>query len=159
MISQGLSMNPNDSGYEHPPPAEGGLFPDIGSFTSLITSSGDGPLSYGFSGVMAQHNQDQAQQNQWHQIAAGAGPGDEMKMQEIGGGGGGFLDQSVLVDLSTPTSQGNRPGGGGGFGPLDWQPGADQGLFDLPNAVDHAYWSQSQWSTDGDQDPPGLYLP
>ncbi|KAL3748659.1 hypothetical protein ACJRO7_009833 [Eucalyptus globulus] len=167
MMSQGMNANPSDAGYEHPGSAEGGLglFSDIGSFTSLITSSSDGPLSYGFSAVMAQQNQDhQAQQNQWHQIAAG--PGDEMKMPELGGGGGGggFLDQNVLVDLPTSTTQGNRPGGGGGgggggFGALDWQPGADQGLFDLPNAVDHAYWSQSQWSTDGDQDPTGLYLP
>ncbi|XP_056175368.1 dof zinc finger protein DOF5.4 [Syzygium oleosum] len=167
MISQSMNINASDSGgYEHPA-VEGGLFSDIGSFTSLITSSSDGPLPYGFSAVMTQHGQDQAQPNQWHHMAAGAdaGAADEMKMQQEMGGGG-FIDQSVLVDLPTSTSQGNRSsggggggGGGGGFGPLDWQPSADQGLFDLPSAVDHAYWSQSQWSTDGDQDPPGLYLP
>ncbi|XP_030537021.2 dof zinc finger protein DOF5.4 [Rhodamnia argentea] len=164
MISQSMNADPSDSGYQHPA-AEVGLFTDMGSFTSLITSSGDGPLPYGFSVVMTQQNQDQAQQNQWHRIAAGAsagaGAGDEMKMQEMGGAGG-FIDQNVLLDLPTSTSQGNRPGssgGGGGFGPLDWQPSGDQGLFDLPSAVDHAYWSQSHWSTDGDQDPPGLYLP
>ncbi|XP_020227888.1 dof zinc finger protein DOF5.4 [Cajanus cajan] len=32
------------------------------------------------------------------------------------------------------------------FGPLDWHATADQGLFDLPNAVDHAYWTHSHWS-------------
>lgn len=153
MIAQSMNVNPSDSGYEHPA-SECGLFSDIGSFTSLITSSGDGPLPYAFSAVMTQQNQDQ---NQWHRIGAGAGAGDEMKMKEMSGGG--FIDQNVLLDLPTSTSQGNRPSGGGGFGTLDWQPSADQGLFDLPSAVDHAYWSHSQWSTDGDQDPPGLYLP
>ncbi|CAN1151666.1 Dof zinc finger protein DOF5.4 [Linum perenne] len=56
-----------------------------------------------------------------------------------------------------------RSKGGGGFGPLDWEDptagGSGGALFDLPNTVDQAYWSQSQWTTN-DQDPSsGLYLP
>ncbi|XP_010522411.1 PREDICTED: dof zinc finger protein DOF5.4 [Tarenaya hassleriana] len=45
-----------------------------------------------------------------------------------------------------------------GFGPLDWGgEEGDQSLFDLTSTVDHAYWNQSQWTTD--QDHTGLYLP
>ncbi|GLT44098.1 hypothetical protein SLA2020_180140 [Shorea laevis] len=65
---------------------------------------------------------------------------------------GGLLDQTVQVELSALQSRSN----GGGFGPLDWPGNGDQGLFDLPNTVDHTYWSQSQWT---DQDHPSLYLP
>ncbi|CAH8389618.1 unnamed protein product [Eruca vesicaria subsp. sativa] len=47
-----------------------------------------------------------------------------------------------------------------GFEPLDWgSGGGDQTLFDLTSSVDHAYWSQSQWTTSSDQDQNGLYLP
>ncbi|KAF2282957.1 hypothetical protein GH714_043274 [Hevea brasiliensis] len=76
--------------------------------------------------------------------------GEEMKMQEMAGV---LIDQTVHVELSALPSSGS---GTGGFGPLDWQGTGDQGLFDLPNAVDQTYWSQSQWT---DQDPPSLYLP
>uniref|UniRef100_A0A2P2II02 Uncharacterized protein MANES_14G089300 n=1 Tax=Rhizophora mucronata TaxID=61149 RepID=A0A2P2II02_RHIMU len=71
--------------------------------------------------------------------------GDEIKLQEMGGAGGGLIDdQTVQVESSR-------------FGALDWHGTSDHGLFDLHTAVDHAYWtSQSQWT---DQDHPSLYLP
>lgn len=84
---------------------------------------------------------------------------DELKMQEIigggSGGGGGYIDQTAQVDPSSALQ--NNRGSNIGFGALDWQTnGEDQTIFDLPSAVDQAYWSQNQWS---DQDQPNLYLP
>ena len=79
---------------------------------------------------------------------------EALKMQEIAAAGG-LLDQTAQADLSVLQDRSN--GVGGGFGSLgDWQQCGDQGLFDLTNTVDQAYWSQSQWN---DQDHPGLYLP
>ncbi|KAB2633735.1 dof zinc finger protein DOF5.4 [Pyrus ussuriensis x Pyrus communis] len=133
-----------------------GIFSEIGSFTSLITSSNDMPFSFGnINGSpfnqqdqVGNHDHNQVHQNQWGQQNQG------VKMQEISGG---LLDQTVQVDLSVFQNRSHGGGGGGGFGSLDWQPGSgDQGLFDLPNTVDQAYWSHSQWT---DQDHPTLYLP
>ncbi|CAN6717621.1 unnamed protein product [Malus baccata var. baccata] len=132
-----------------------GLFSEIGSFTSLITSSNDVPFSFGnINGSpfdqpaqVGNHHHNQVHQNQWGQ------QNQEGKMQEISGG---LLDQTAQVDLSVFQNRSNGVGGGE-LGPLDWQPGSvDQGLFDLPNTVDQAYWSQGQWA---DQDHPTLYLP
>jgi len=72
-----------------------------------------------------------------------------LKMQEITGG---LLDQTGPVDLSALQNRSS----GGGFGSFDWQLSGDHSLFDLPNTVDQAYWSHSQWA---DQDHPSLYLP
>ncbi|KAH7528908.1 dof zinc finger protein DOF5.4 [Ziziphus jujuba] len=141
-----------------------GIFSEIGSFTSLITSSAaTEAMPFGYSNIsdisispfrLNQQGQDnQVQQTQWHQQSQKAGMSisdQELKMQEITGG---LLDQTAQVDLSGLQNR----SGGGGFGSLgDWQPGGDQGLFDLTNTVDQTYWSQSQWT---DQDHPSLYLP
>ncbi|KAJ4713255.1 Dof zinc finger protein [Melia azedarach] len=115
-----------------------GIFSEIGSFTSLITSSSEA-LPFGFSNLLnaqqslehVQHSHEQWQQHQ-----------EQQKM-------------TVQVELSALQDRSNN----GGFGSLDWHANGDHGLFDLPNAVDHAsYWSQSttQWN---DQDHPSLYLP
>ncbi|KAF5734106.1 Dof zinc finger protein [Tripterygium wilfordii] len=115
-----------------------GIFTEMGTFTSLITSSNE-QLSYGFGNIQ---NQEELEQNrEWHEqeqkmMSVG---GEELKMEEQMAGG---FDQTVSVDQ---------------FGSLDWQGSTDQGLFDVPNTADHAYWNQSQW-TDQDQ-PNNLYFP
>ncbi|KAJ4831948.1 hypothetical protein Tsubulata_045295 [Turnera subulata] len=147
------------------PSSDCGIFSEIGSFTSLITSSNE--LSFGFGSVLNQqgqleqvhgHNHHHQQQWQPHQQQ------QPQKMVGLGGDGedmaGGLMDQAVQVELSALQSN-NRSGSNGGFGGgLDnWHGtggGDHQGLFDLPNTVDQAYWSQSQWT---DQDHPSLYLP
>ncbi|XP_062029843.1 dof zinc finger protein DOF5.4 [Rosa rugosa] len=138
-----------------------GMFSDIGSFTSLITASSN-DVPFGFTNINDisvspfRPNQppaghlNQVQQNQWEQQHNQNN--QELKMPDITGG---MLDQTAQVDLSVFQTKING-GGGGGFGSLDWQPAGDQGLFDLPNTVDQAYWSQGQWT---DQDTPSLYLP
>ncbi|XP_057988357.1 dof zinc finger protein DOF5.4 isoform X2 [Hevea brasiliensis] len=131
-----------------------GIFSEIGNFTSLITSTNE-QLPFGFSSILNQQSLEHVQQNQnqqWqHQQQKIVGvSGEEMKMQEMAGG---LIDQTVHLELSALQSSRS---GNGEFGPLDCLGTGDQGLFDLPNAVDQAYWSQSQWT---DQDPPSLYLP
>ncbi|XP_022737817.1 dof zinc finger protein DOF5.4-like [Durio zibethinus] len=120
-----------------------GLFSEIGSFTSLITSSNNETLSFGFGTVLTEQG---LEQGQWQQQ-------QQQKMMSMGGEEitGGLLDQTVQVELSNLHSRSES-----GFGALDWQGSGDQGLFDLPNVVDQTYWSQSQWT---DQDHPTLYLP
>ncbi|CAK9330043.1 unnamed protein product [Citrullus colocynthis] len=135
-----------------------GIFSEIGSFTSLITSSNE-TLAFGFGNMTDvtafTMNNHQALANQWPPPQRMVNVNDELKMQEItDGGGGGFMDQTVQV---YPSGLQNNRSNNIGFGPLDWQSNGDhQVLFDLPNAVDQAYWSQNQWS---DQDQPNLYLP
>ncbi|XP_065879566.1 dof zinc finger protein DOF5.4 [Euphorbia lathyris] len=132
-----------------------GIFSEIGSFTSLITSTND-HLGFGFSNIMSQQSLEQVQQDQnqqWKQPPQQkmAGLNEGMKLHESMAGG--FIDQTVQVELSELQSSRS---GNGGFGTLDWQGTGDQGLFDLPNSVDQTYWNQSQWT---DQDQPSLYLP
>ncbi|KAL3824707.1 hypothetical protein ACJIZ3_020736 [Penstemon smallii] len=74
----------------------------FGSFTSLMTSS-EQMMGFGIGEVPTTSYQGPAAE-------------DELKMQEITGGG------------------------------LDWGSGGDQGLFDLTAAVDPAYWSQTPWT-------------
>ncbi|KAL4633394.1 hypothetical protein ACB092_04G119900 [Castanea dentata] len=131
-----------------------GIFSEIGSFTSLITAPSNETLAFGFNTMSdittTPFRLNQQWQNQQQQQKGMGLAGDELKMQEITGG---LLDQTVQVDLSSLQNRSS----GGGFGSLDWQATTgDQGLFDLPNTVDQAYWSQSQWT---DQDHPTLYLP
>ncbi|GAV77351.1 zf-Dof domain-containing protein [Cephalotus follicularis] len=132
--------NNNNSSFEHSlieqGPDCGGIFSEIGSFTSLITSTND-TLSFGFNNMLWQH-QNQQQEDQ-----------HEMKMQEM-------IDQTVQVELSALQNRSGN-GGGRGFGSLDWQgSGGDHVFFDLPNAVDQGYWNQTQWT---DHNHSSLYLP
>ncbi|KAG6627261.1 dof zinc finger protein DOF5.4-like [Carya illinoinensis] len=140
-----------------------GIFSEIGSFTSLITASNEA-LPFGFNGVsettpfrLNHQSHDSHQQQQWQQeqqqqckamMRGTVGKESEIQ-QEITGE---LVDQTVQFDLSSLQDR----SGGGGFGSLDWQVSGDQDLFDLPNTVDQAYWSQSQWA---DQDHPSLFIP
>lgn len=144
------SPNPN---FEMPTlldhSSDGNIFPEIGSFTSLMTGSND-PAGLGFniSDISPFKYQEQVDQNQQWQQQQQQKMSDELKMQEITAG---FLDQTVQVELSALQNRSNH----GGFPSLDWQTSGDQGIFDLPGNVDQGYWTQSQWS---DNDHP-LYLP
>ncbi|XP_057465360.1 dof zinc finger protein DOF5.4-like [Actinidia eriantha] len=128
------------------PPSDGGLFPEIGSFTSMMTSSND-PSLLGFNiGEISaseyrlqQPNPDSLLQNTIsNQIACPVG--QELKMQAISSGG--FLDHTTSIDLSGMDDRVNHCV----LGALDWQTSGDQGLFDLPGTVDPTYWSQTQWA-------------
>ncbi|OMO72684.1 Zinc finger, Dof-type [Corchorus olitorius] len=136
--------NPNNLGFESGLLEQGsdcGIFSEIGSFTNLINSSNNETMSFGFSTVLNGQGMEQGQWQQQHQKTMSMG-GEDIN--------GGLLDQTVELSNLHNRSE------GGGFGPLDWQGSGDQGLFDLPNAVDQTYWSQSQWS---DQDHTSLYIP
>ncbi|KAG4932606.1 hypothetical protein JHK87_046608 [Glycine soja] len=125
----------------------GGIFSEIGPFTSLITTttSTNEPLGSGFG--FGNSTLPDASSFQWHYQKVSSN-NEELKLPE-----NSFLDHTV--DLSGMHSKTSH---GGGFGSLDWQGGADQGLFDLPNTVDHAYWSHTHWS-DHDNSSSLFHLP
>lgn len=106
----------------------GGIFSEIGNFTSLIASSSTttDALAFGFGNNNGVGIPPDASSFQWqhHHPAE-----QELKLQ------GNILSAA-------------GGGNGGGFGSLDWHSGgADhQGLFDLPNTVDQAYWNHTHWS-------------
>ncbi|KAL6973521.1 hypothetical protein U1Q18_027708 [Sarracenia purpurea var. burkii] len=141
--------------------SDGRIFPEIGCFTSMMTSANEPPLlGFNIGDISASdyrlqqqnhrmvlHNQGS---NQWqhHQEIRSTVP-EGLKMQDICPG---FLDETAQMELSEIQNRANN----GALGTLDWQTdGGDQGLFDLTGAVDQAYWSQTQWP-DNDQ---SLYLP
>ncbi|XP_059640985.1 dof zinc finger protein DOF5.4-like [Cornus florida] len=145
--------------------SDGGIFPEVGSFTSLMTSSND-PSLLGFNMAdissyrLHQHNHAQVLQNhssnqQWQQQQkiTSTMPDDDLKMQDITTG---FLDPTAQIDLSGLQSRTYN----GGLAAGDWHAGGDedqdQGLFDLTGTVDQTYWSQTQWNADNDHP---LYLP
>ncbi|XWS60395.1 hypothetical protein CRYUN_Cryun07bG0032900 [Craigia yunnanensis] len=135
--------NPNNLGFEPGLLEQGsdyGIFSEIGSFTSLITSSINETLSFGFGTLLNGQGLELGQLQQQKMMSMG---GEEIT--------GGLLDQTLQIELSNLHSKSDS-----GFEPLDWQGSEDKGLFDLSNAVDQTYWSQSQWT---DQDHPTLYLP
>ncbi|KAL3529384.1 hypothetical protein ACH5RR_008706 [Cinchona calisaya] len=163
-------MNP-DSSFDHPQPlidpavtSEGQIFTEMGTFTSLMTSSNDQSM-LGFTGMTAtdisayelQHDHqgsviDDQSSNQMVGNGSGGG-GDELKMEQMDCG---FLDQMAEIELSG--LQQNRISNGG-LPRLHWQinglgdggdGGREQGLFDFTGTVDQAYWHQNQWS---DNDP------
>ncbi|XP_061355236.1 dof zinc finger protein DOF5.4 [Gastrolobium bilobum] len=137
-----------------------GIFSEIGTFTNLITSSNEA-LAFGFGNS----TMPDASSFQWQHQKVMTMSGDhnllhhhhhhhhheeELKLPE-NLGAGSLLDHSTLpVDLSVLQNK----TGHGGFGPLDWQGGADQGLFDLSNTVDQPYWSHTHWA---DQDSSTLF--
>ncbi|KAJ0747802.1 putative transcription factor C2C2-Dof family [Helianthus annuus] len=141
--------NPNPS-FEPPPVDNNNIFPEIGTFTGLITSSTPhlpvgfnistdiSPFRLHHTGHMVENSP--ANQQQWmhtdHTI------GDELKVPETGPLG--FTNE--FSDLPEKTT-------GVGMGTEDWNNGTDQALFDLTGAVDQSYWSQTQWDDhDGGHD-------
>ena len=138
--------NPNNLGFESGLLEQGsdcGIFSEIGCFKSLIASTNNETLSFGFGTVLHGQGLEQGQWQQQQQQKMMSMEGEEVT--------GGLLDQTVQVELSNLHSRSESR-----FGPLDWQGSGDQGLFDLSNAADQTYWSQSQWTH---QDHPTLYLP
>lgn len=116
--------------------SDGGIFPEIGGFTGLMTAANDPTvLGFNFSDIspyrMGQESHEplERQNDEQWQIQETT---NEMKVQEVTTG---FLDQN------------RTDNNGEEFTTVDWQAGGDQGMFDLPGTVDQAYWnSQSQWS-------------
>ncbi|KAG5027903.1 Dof zinc finger protein DOF5.4 [Glycine max] len=127
LLIPALETNP----LEHGTGDCGGIFSEIGPFTSLITTttSTNEPLAFGFGNSTLPD----ASSFQWLHQKVSSSSNEELKLPESS-----LLDHTV--DFHSKISH------GGGFGSLDWQGGADQGLFDLPNTVDHAYWSHTHWS-------------
>uniref|UniRef100_A0A1J3HEQ6 Dof zinc finger protein n=1 Tax=Noccaea caerulescens TaxID=107243 RepID=A0A1J3HEQ6_NOCCA len=109
--------------------SDGGVFSDIGGFTAA-SSIETTPFAFGGNSAVNQQCIDDQLKLE----------GDTVRQQ--------FGDRTAHADPNM------------GFEPLDWgsSGGGDQTLFDLTSNVDHAYWSQSQW-TSSDQDQNGLYLP
>ncbi|KAI4335868.1 hypothetical protein L6164_014471 [Bauhinia variegata] len=166
-----IHQNSNPS-FEHTGlPEQGGdcsgIFSEIGNLTSLITSNTKDTMGFEFGNIAdalpfqftaQQEGNDQLSDvqntHQWqHHKVMSMSDHQDFKLPEITGGS--LLDQTVPVELSALQSKANN----GGFGSLDWQGGADQSLFDLPNTLDQAYWSQTQWTTDQDNLNSSLYLP
>lgn len=89
---------------------------------------------------------------EWQQKEAVMTCQQEMKLPEM------MMDPTVEMDLAVMQGKDGEVenNNNGGFGALDWQGGTDQqGLFDLPHTVDHAYWSQhTHWT---DQENPTLF--
>ncbi|CAI9113375.1 OLC1v1013962C1 [Oldenlandia corymbosa var. corymbosa] len=141
------------------------IFTDMGSFTSLMTSSNDpGMLSFNPNnnsmGDISGFGLQQQEQGSSDPNQLVGGGGGELKMeQQIDCGG--YLDQAGHIGF--PGLQQSRPGNIGLSG-LDWQindgggvggddgggGGGEQGLFDFSGTVDQNYWGQNQWS-DHDQ--------
>ncbi|KAJ7956517.1 Dof zinc finger protein [Quillaja saponaria] len=133
--------------------ADCGIFSEIGSFTSMITSSTNEAMTFGFGNIgdtssfqfSTQEGNAVNHPNQWeqHKLMSMGDPPHDLKLPDVTGGS--LVDQTVQVDLSGLQNKHNN----GDFGSLDWQGnGGDQGLFDLPNT----YWTDQDHSN-------SLYLP
>ncbi|KAG4173054.1 hypothetical protein ERO13_A11G034200v2 [Gossypium hirsutum] len=132
--------NPNNLGLEPgllEQGSDGGIFAEIVSLTSLITSPNNETLSFDFGTVLNRAGQWQPQQ-----MTMSMG-GEEITK--------GLLDQTVQIEQSNLNIKLDSV-----FQPLDWEGNEDQGLFGLPSTVDQTYWSQNQWT---DEDRPTLYPP
>ncbi|KAI5660075.1 hypothetical protein M9H77_28868 [Catharanthus roseus] len=131
--------------------SNGQMFQEIGSFTSLMTSSNDPSLlGYNVADVSTyrlQQNHHAVDDRSSNQMMGSTGE-DDLKMEPINCG---FLDQTAQIGFSG-LHQGRM--NNGGLGGLDWQMngggGGDQGLFDFTGTVDQTYWGQNQWG-DNDQ--------
>ena len=139
------------------PSLEGrGVFSEVGSFTGLVSSNNEA-LGFGF-GNCSNNNSNILDATPFRFGAAHpqgndqvqATPGGEQQKNHQEFGTATFLDLTAPLEFSSLPQK-------SGFGSLDWQAGADQGLFDLPNTVDQPYWTHTPWS---DQDnPPLFHLP
>ncbi|XP_042516591.1 dof zinc finger protein DOF5.4 [Macadamia integrifolia] len=140
--------------------ADGGIFPEAGSFTSLMTASNPPFLGFNFNDILPfrLHHHQQQQQQQQHQQEEEepkmtSSMGEELKMPELTTG---LINQTVPVDMAEMQSRNGNGGGGGGLTGFEWASGGgDQGLYDMGSSMEQSYWGQNQWS---DNDHP-LYLP
>ncbi|CAJ1975486.1 unnamed protein product [Sphenostylis stenocarpa] len=138
----------------------GGIFSEIGSFSNLMASNNEA-WGFGFGnssnsnsniidaaafrfGVTHQQGNDQVH------VAAGGDHVEWQNQQNQEFGTASFLDHTVAPEFSSLQHK-------TAFGSLDWQPGADQGLFDLPNTVGQPYWTHTQWADQ--ENPPLFHLP
>ncbi|KAF8389894.1 hypothetical protein HHK36_024412 [Tetracentron sinense] len=116
-------------------PFSGGILPENGSFTSLMTDSNSAFMGFNFENIWPLQLQ---QQNPQHKMTNMA---EEQKMQELTAG---FLNQTVPVELPGSHDRASN----GGLTALDWESSnGDQCVFDLPSSIDQEYWSQCQWTT------------
>ncbi|KAK7388835.1 hypothetical protein VNO78_23662 [Psophocarpus tetragonolobus] len=111
------------------------IFSDIGPFTSLITTSSNDALTFGFSNSLP----DASTSFHWQHPKLTAS--DDLKLPDAS-----LLDPPV--DFSSLHTKTNHPA----FGSFDWHSSPDPPFFDLPNTVDHPYWTHSHWS-DHDNSP------
>ncbi|KAI9117599.1 hypothetical protein K1719_011765 [Acacia pycnantha] len=156
------ATNPNSESGFMEQGRDCGIFSEIGSFTNLITATSEA-LSFGFGnipeptsfrfGSTTQQGMagNELLSGEWQQKETGMSDmifQQELKLPELMPGS--LLDPTVPGDLSALQSKNET----GCLGPLDWHGGAEQGLFDLPNTVDHSYWSHPHWT---DQENPSLF--
>ncbi|KAD4385389.1 hypothetical protein E3N88_25557 [Mikania micrantha] len=141
---------------DHSPPDN--IFPEIATFTGLITSSSSqlpvgfnmssniSPFRLHHSGHIVENSN--ANQQQWMQT--GHNIGDELKAPETG--------SLAFVEAHTDTTDQftglSEKTAGVGLGAEDWNNCTDQALFELTGTVDQSYWSQTQWD-DQDHDDHG----
>lgn len=129
------------------------IFQDIGNFTNIISPSNE-PSMLGFANMADISTTFQIQQSQPGQVVGDHNADAQWPQPEKIADqnfnppeitAAGFLDQTAQIDFPSLNQQQSRETTAG-LPPLDWQPGAgDQELFDLPGAVDQAYWNQTQW--------------
>lgn len=151
-----------ESLMDHAGTSNGQIFPEIGSFTGMMSSANDANF-IGFN--MADISTYRLQQEQDHHAAEAqnsnpmvgtTGEEDQLKMEPINCG---FMDQTAQIGFSGlqhRMSNGVLPGidwqinGGGSGGGGGAGEGGDQNLFDFSGTVDHSYWGH-QWSDNNDQ--------
>lgn len=162
-IPQSTTGNPSFDPSVMDQSSESGMFPEIGTFTSLMMASNDPlPLGFNIANISSyrlhqqSHGQvveNQSSDQQWHQLHHHQQQQkmmeNDVKMHELGGG---YLDQTVQMEYSGLQNRTSD----GGLAVVDWQNGGDQGLFDLAGTVDQSYWNQTQWP---DNDHQLDYLP
>lgn len=117
--------------FDHIPGPQ--MFPETGTFTSLMTVASEAPsfLGLNFSDPLPSLRMP---------VVA-----EDLRMSA------GMIDQTVTMDLPPMHA------GGGIAAQMDWPGAMDQSLFDFTGVVDPAgaYWNHGHW---GDTDP-NLYLP
>ncbi|KAF7838560.1 dof zinc finger protein DOF5.4-like [Senna tora] len=139
------SNNNSSSFFVHPDSnpsfGETAIFSEIGNLTSLIASSTSSheTMAFGYGSIP-----DATMTTTSFQFTHPPHGQDLMPPPTTT-----TIDQTVAAELSAMQSK---------FGPLDWQSStADQGLFDLTNTVDQAYWTHhTQWNN---QDNPTTLFP
>ncbi|XP_076891727.1 uncharacterized protein LOC143543245, partial [Bidens hawaiensis] len=119
------------------PSFENNMFPEIGTFTSLITSfTSQLPIGFNVSGNISGDISKFRQQ--WMHT--------NMKVLETSllGFMDGDTSATEFSGLQNKTS-------GVGLATEDWTNGTDQSLFDLMGTIDdQSYWNQTQWNEDDD---------